>query len=92
MASTYSSTALTTALSQQVRQQQVTNEQLSELVNGMLTDRASAAKQALEEVRARQAQASAAGKQVQTVIDTAASGIGAAFEVTDGAINVDSMF
>ncbi|ABW34992.1 hypothetical protein Dgeo_2949 (plasmid) [Deinococcus geothermalis DSM 11300] len=92
MSSTYNATALTTAISQQVRQQQVTNEQLSELVNGMLADRASAAKQALEEVRARQAQASAAGKQVQTVIDTAASGISTAFDVTDGAINVDSMF
>lgn len=92
MSSTYNATALTTALSQQVRQQQVTNEQLSALVKAELDDRAAAARQALEEVRARQAEAKAAGDQIQGVIDTAASGISSAFEVDSEGINVDSMF
>lgn len=92
MSSTYNATALTTALSQQVRQQQVTNEQLSALVKAELDDRAAAARQALEEVRARQAEAKAAGDQIQGVIDTAASGISSAFEVDSEGINVNSMF
>ncbi|GGB73755.1 hypothetical protein [Deinococcus soli (ex Cha et al. 2016)] len=92
MSSTYNATAMTTALSQSVRQQQVTNEQLSALVKAELDDRAAAAKQALEEVRARQAEANAAGDQIQGVIETAASGISSTFKVDPGGINVDSMF
>ncbi|MGI8747716.1 MAG: hypothetical protein ACR2J4_05110 [Deinococcus sp.] len=58
----------------------------------MLAQRASAAKQALEEVRARQAEAGAAGRQVSSVIDAAASGISSAFDVTEGAIDAGRMF
>lgn len=92
ISSAYNATAFTTALSQQVRQSQVTNKQLSELVNGMLQERASNARQALEEVRARQAEAKAMGEQAQSTIDTAAGAVSRSFEVDPNAIDPDKLF
>ena len=90
--SAYNATALTTGLSQQVRETQVTNKQLSELVNGMLRDRTAKAQEALQQVRARQQEAQDAGDQVQSIIGTAADGISSAMGGDPSDLDSNDMF
>ncbi len=90
--SAYNATALTTGLSQQVRETQVTNKQLSELVNGMLRDRTAKAQEALQQVRARQQEAQDAGDQMQSIIGTAADGISSAMGGDPSDLDTNDMF
>lgn len=90
--SAYNATAITTALSQQVRETQVSNKQLSELVNGMLRDRTAKAQQALSEVRGLQQEAQDAGDEMQSVIGTAADGISSAIGGDPSVLDSNALF
>lgn len=87
----YNANALTAAVSQQARQQQVTNNQLADLVNDRIEERTGEVLGAMHAMRLEEARAVALGKQTRESIEWAANGFSAAFGEINSAKS-DSMF
>lgn len=83
----YNATSVTAAISQSVRQQQVTNNQLSDLVNDRIEERTGEVLGAMHAMRLSEASAIAQGRQVNDTISWAAQGFSAAIQ---GGETIDS--
>lgn len=87
----YNATAVTGAITQSVRQQQVTNNQLNDLVNDRIEERTGEMLGAMHALRLNAASAIAQGKQVNDTISWAAGGFSAAIK-GGGTLDSKSMF
>ena len=87
----YNGTAITTAISQNARQQQVTNNQLADLVNDRINERTGEVLGAMHQMRIAEAEAVATGAQVKDTINWAADGFSSAFEEVSN-VDTQSMF
>lgn len=81
MSSAYNATATTTALSQMAMQSQVTNNYLSQMAKAVVDERVANGYLAIQQVKQAQMEAQQAGSQVASVMQAAASGMSAAFNI-----------
>ncbi|ASN83286.1 hypothetical protein [Deinococcus ficus] len=83
MSSAYNATAITTALSQNAMQQQVTNKLMNQLVKDNIDERVGEAYAVIQGIKSKQAEAKSAESQVTSVLLAASRGMEQAFNVDD---------
>lgn len=90
--STYSATALTSAIAQQVQQTEVTNRTLDTVAQDIIDERSARAQAMIGLINQRQEIAQESQDRLKSTFDNAANGIGKTFEVVESDIDASDMF
>lgn len=92
MSSAYNATAITTAVSQVARQQQVTNNLLSKMAQNEIDKNTDEAIAVVQMMRMRQARAEATAKQTSDTINAAGDAMATPFKIGNANVNFKAMY